>query len=522
MAPASRCGLVLAAVILGAPLAAGEEALDGDGPGALRLTRDAGLDAMPSWTPDGRRIVFHSRRAPEKAGLLPTRKIWRIDADGGGATKLTDGNADEYHPVVSPDGTKIAFVSEAAGTRDVWLMAADGSNPIPLTDDPGIEQHPAWSPDGHRIAYAALPREGGNLDLWIMNDDGSGKRKLTFSAANEIFPAWRPDGGSIAFTSDAGGNFGIFGVDLQGERTFPIVDGAEHETRPAWSPDGTKIAFTRWPADGVAREAGIWVANADGSAAVELPLRRPSVHPAWSPDGATLAFQRETGGNSDVWSVRLPGQVARSGRLHLAQALRGGPAQDMVRLRNGETFRGAVRDRRFRLRTSYGELAFPTEVIASIRFAGLETGTARVILVNGDSLSGLLAGDEVAFTAAEGSLTLRKEEIEAIGFRLRKESGEEAAPARFAMKNGDAFSGSVRSARLRMRIGGQSLELPFGELSRIEFGEVGEKSRVITRKGDTLTGTVENPLVEIELALGPRLALHPSQVRALTLGEDRP
>ncbi len=134
---------------------------------------------MPSWTPDGRRVVFHARHAPEKANLLPTRKIWVVDRDGKNAHKLSDGPADEYHPVVSPDGTKIAFVSEANGSRDVWVMDADGKNALSLTDDPGLEEHPCWSPDGKQIAYVALPKDGGSFDLWMMNADGSGKRKLT-------------------------------------------------------------------------------------------------------------------------------------------------------------------------------------------------------------------------------------------------------------------------------------------------------------------------------------------------------
>src|SRR5262249_33220960 len=136
---------------------------DASGPGTgepvidlRQLTNDPGIDAMPAWAPDGRRIVFHARRPPEKAGILPTRKIWIMDRDGTNAHKLSEGAADEYHPVFSPDGTKIAFVSETNGSRDIWIMDADGNNPLPLTDDPALEQPPS-SPHARRPLPHAAP-----------------------------------------------------------------------------------------------------------------------------------------------------------------------------------------------------------------------------------------------------------------------------------------------------------------------------------------------------------------------------
>ena len=321
----------IAILCAAAALAAGDTVAHGDDlepPGEPvaelhQVTSDPGIDAMPSWTPDGRHIVFHARRPAEKASLLPTRKIWIADRDGKNARKLSDGPADEYHPVVSPDGTKIVFVSEANGSRDVWMMDADGKNALPLTDDPGLEEHPCWSADGKQIAYVALPKDGGNFDLWVMNADGSGKRKLTTTAANEVFPAWQPSGRVIAFGTDLNGNFDIYGLSMADDKTFPIVSGPANETRPAWSPDGTKLAFTRWPAEGRSTEATLWVANADGSVPTELSIPAPAAHPAWAPDGATLAFQRLGDGSWNLWTARLPDPVVREGRLRLARQVRG-------------------------------------------------------------------------------------------------------------------------------------------------------------------------------------------------------
>lgn len=487
------------------------------------LTSDPGIDAMPSWSPDGRRIVFHARRPPEKSGVLPTRKIWIMDRDGKHVRKLSDGAADEYHAVFSPDGTKVVFVSEANGSRDIWVMDADGKNPLPLTDDPGLEDHPCWSPDGRQIAYAALPKDGGNFDLWVMNADGSGKRKLTSTAANEVFPAWHPQGRMIAFATDLNGNFDVYGISLADERLVPIVTGPANDTRPAWSPDGTKIAFTRWPAEGTSSDAGLWVANADGSVPTELAIAPPAAHPAWAPDGTTLAFQRLADGNWNLWSARLSPELVKEGRLRLVRQMRGRGGEDLVKLRPSGSMSGTIATARFRLRAPYGLVELARPALASIQFADIEKGTATCVLVNGDSLSGLLLDDEVELVTSQGRQALRKEKIEAIGFRM--EAGEpplRSGAARLTMRNGDAFSADLRSRSLRLRVGGQTLEMPFADVARVEFGEEGKKTQVLTRKGDTLAGGLETTLLEVTLPAGTYLHLYPSYVRTLTLLEAAP
>jgi TolB protein len=499
----------------------GDEEAPGEPVSDLKpLTSGAGLDAMPSWTPDGRRIVFHARHKPEKANLLPTRKIWIVERDGTNARQLSDGPADEYHPVVSPDGTKIAFVSEANGSRDVWVMDADGENALPLTDEPGLEEHPSWSPDGKQIAYVALPKDGGSFDLWTMNADGSGKRKLTSSAANEVFPAWRPSGRVIAFATDLNGNFDVYGLSLGDEKTLPLVAGPPNDTRPAWSPDGTKLAFTRWPEEGRSTDATLWVANADGSVPTELAIPAPAVHPAWAPDGMTLAFQRLGDGSWNLWTARLADSVVKEGRLRVARQVRGTAGQDVVKLRPSGSLHGTVSTARFHLRTPYGLVELPRQMLASVQFADLEKGTATLVLADGDTLSGILLDDEIDVSTSRGKQTIRKEKIEAIGFRAEhEESTMRAGLARFTMRNGDVFGAGVRTRSLRLKVGSQTLELPLADLARIDFAEEGKKTQVVTRKGDTLGGSLETPLFDVELSTGVRLSLYPAYVRTLSLEE---
>jgi Tol biopolymer transport system component len=508
------CWLLL---VFGVVPVAGAEALS-----LFRLTRDPALDAMPSWAPDGRWLVFHSRRRPKEQRMLPTRKIWRIATDGTGETQLSDGPADEYHASFSPDGRKILFVSEAAGSRDIWVMGADGSNPVPLTDDPGMEEHPAWSPDGRRIVYAGLPKEGGNFDLWIMNDDGSARRKITFTAANEIFPAWHPDGKTIAFSTDVNGNFDLYAIRLDDEKVFPLVTGPDHETRPAWSPDGQRLAFARWPVSATTDEARIWVANADGSGAVPLDVPLGSTHPAWSPDGRRLAFQHRADGNWDLWIVTIPQEVLATGPLRLAR--RGGSAsEDVVELRGGERLAGTILTDPLRLRSPYGAIPIPARELASVEFAGLETGIAKAVAANGDTFSGFLENPEIEIRTGHGVESVRRERIAALGFRAAAASVPGPGPwLRVAMKNGDLFSARLRTSALRLRLGERTVELPTRTIARIDFGEPGEKTRVVTRDGESLAATLENSLLELELAIGPLLALYPPAIRSLAAPGEAP
>src|SRR5439155_19605789 len=164
-----RAGAVpvaMLALAIGTALAAVDEGT------ARRVLGGDGSYAMPSWAPDGSRLIVHARRKDEKQKVA-TRNVWTAAPDGSGLKRITDGAKDEYHASLSPDGRKLLYVSELNGSRDLWLADADGEKPVPPTDQPGSEDQPAWSPDGRQIAYAAFPKEGGSFDLWLVNVDGS-------------------------------------------------------------------------------------------------------------------------------------------------------------------------------------------------------------------------------------------------------------------------------------------------------------------------------------------------------------
>ena len=93
---------------------------------------------------------------------VPTSEIYVMDADGGNQRRLTNNPASDYAPSWSPDGKRIVFVSDRDGhvdangwpTGDIYVMDADGGNPQNLTNNPFHDSLPSWSPDGKRIAFS--------------------------------------------------------------------------------------------------------------------------------------------------------------------------------------------------------------------------------------------------------------------------------------------------------------------------------------------------------------------------------
>ena len=196
--------------------------MDGDGSNQRRVTVNPARDWFPTWSPDGSKIAFLSNRNKDR------QQIWVIDADGKNPMRLTDGLRD-YHPDWSPDGTKIVYDAHQLGPAGITVIDADGKNKRVLENDGGM--HPSWSPDGKRIVYA-------HSQIYVMDADGRNSEQLTHDVVHKRLPSWSHDGKRIAYV----GNNVIWVMDSNGknERRLTNVNSDEH---PTWSPDSESIAF---------------------------------------------------------------------------------------------------------------------------------------------------------------------------------------------------------------------------------------------------------------------------------------
>jgi TolB protein len=262
--------------------------MNADGSGVSRLTDLKGGVFAPSWSPDGKRILFLSDtgRRYEYAPHFHNDYLaaYVVDADGGNLTKLFEYPSYGSQITWSPDGTQIAFDSWTGhNSADIFAANLDGSNRKVLTLFPTEDVAPVWSPDGKQIVFCAAIDSA--CDLYVMNAEGGQPTRLIGSKHNETYPAWSPDSTRIFYIADARREqrFETYVMNAYGSNVtrlspqFP-ADFAGYVT---WSPDRTHIAFNMAPARG---HTGIYVANVDLSDVYRLSDNTADDGwPVWSP-----------------------------------------------------------------------------------------------------------------------------------------------------------------------------------------------------------------------------------------------
>jgi len=243
-----------------------------DGSHARRLTKADGKAATPdalffqvepAYSPDGKKIAFSSGRD----GIS---HIFVMNADGTGTTRITGSQRNDNHPSWSADGKRIVFSREGA----LFVVSATGGTPRRVGHGFGSAMNPAYSPNGKLIAYDYRKPGYSNREIYVMNADGTGIRPVTRLVYVSALPAWSPDGKRIAFESNPLRHNEIYTVALDGTDVRQLTTSLTDVIQPAWAPDGHTIAYSG--------DGAIWATSAGKDTQLTSGKNNDSA-PAWRP-----------------------------------------------------------------------------------------------------------------------------------------------------------------------------------------------------------------------------------------------
>lgn len=210
----------------------------------LAFTVSTGSWVSVSLTPDDSHLVFD---------LLGD--IYRLPVAGGQAERITGGMGFDSQPVVSPDGSKLAFISDRNGKNNLWIADIDGSNPIQLSDETYAHFiSPAWNTDSSAVVVTQTSQ-----DIELVQYHVNGGSGVTIAQAGDevsnppgVGAAFSPDGMSLYFAEELGSPTAptddfpvtqIVKLDLSNGARLQITQGEGGGVRPQVSPDGRHLVY---------------------------------------------------------------------------------------------------------------------------------------------------------------------------------------------------------------------------------------------------------------------------------------
>lgn len=313
--------------------------------------------ADPQISSDGKQVVY-VRNFMDIMDDRRKSNLWIINTDGSRHRPLTSGNANNFSPRWSPDGTKLLYASTASSSTELhvrWMDTGHSAKITNLTHSPGGL---SWSPDGSMIAFTmfvpkedkpmvSLPGkpdgadwadparvidklqyradgagylEDGFTHVFVVPAEGGTPRQITSGEFNHGgTPQWTPDGEHLIISANRHENWRfepnnseIYRVSVSGGSITALTDRKGPDSNPVISPDGEKIAYTGYDEEYQGYQVSkLYVMNSDGSNSrmITGSLDRDVGNVQWVSSGNRIHFRYDDEGNSKIATVTLDGSV---------------------------------------------------------------------------------------------------------------------------------------------------------------------------------------------------------------------
>jgi Tol biopolymer transport system component/DNA-binding winged helix-turn-helix (wHTH) protein len=245
----------------------------------------------PQWSFDGQSVIFASDRNSHPA-------LWRVSLTNEAPIEINDSG---WYPAVSRKGYKLAY-QRVTRSLSVWEMNLAEKQKhilIPSTSETDQGPGPQLSPDGQKIAY--MSDRSGTMEIWVSDRDG--KNPVQLSAIGSAgTPRWSPDGQSIAFDARTKNGIYVYTVKLNEGVPKLLIGDAHENVCPSWSPDGHWVYF----ASSRTGEWQVWKIPAEGGVPIQVTTQGGHA-PMASLDGKYIFYAKTAYANPEIWQVPVDG-----------------------------------------------------------------------------------------------------------------------------------------------------------------------------------------------------------------------
>ena len=254
--------------------------------------------------------------------IFTSRRWWNYDIfitdeNGQKITHLTKNRWLDFNPIITSDGSNVAFISDRDGNREIYtfeLRWVDGHNQWQthnlknITNSPEHDWFPVFSPLDDKIVYGVYFPENDNYDIFQMDIDGSNKINLTNTPYYEKYPQFSPDGTFIIYQGWIRGKKEIFFTNLLDKNIVNLTNNSGYNdilsNKNSFSPDGRYIVFTS-ERDG---NKEIYIMESDGSDQRRLTFNESDDYdPIFSSSGDIIIFTSERDNNKEIYTMSNDG-----------------------------------------------------------------------------------------------------------------------------------------------------------------------------------------------------------------------